>query len=151
MSLIQDQVQQLVAMEVPACSMTGMTSAAQIARISEDLEGMCAGWKDERSVKLLYVTPEKIAHSNQFRRRLDALFRKDLLARIVIDEAHCISQWGHDFRPDYKVFLTPPPPALPGKSGLQKCTRSCPTTIPRLNRAFLPLKILSNDNLLVKR
>ncbi|KAL2342236.1 hypothetical protein Fmac_010176 [Flemingia macrophylla] len=52
--------------------------------------------------KLLYVTPEKVAKSDVLLRQLENLHVRELLARIVIDEAHCVSQWGHDFRPDYQ-------------------------------------------------
>ena len=55
-------------------------------------------------IKLLYVTPEKLRHSASVRSLLVGLDKASLLSRFVIDEAHCLSDWGHDFRPDYNVL-----------------------------------------------
>lgn len=54
--------------------------------------------------KLLYVTPEKIAKSKLLMSRLERAYKANLLSRIAVDEVHCCSQWGHDFRPDYKLL-----------------------------------------------
>lgn len=53
-------------------------------------------------IKVLFVTPERVAKSKTLLSALQKCYERDLLARIVIDEAHCCSQMGHDFRPDYK-------------------------------------------------
>ncbi|XP_041031089.1 Bloom syndrome protein homolog isoform X2 [Carcharodon carcharias] len=95
-SLILDQVQKLTLFDIPATHLTGNKSDSEAANTYMQLS------KKDPVVKLLYCTPEKVSASNRLIAALVNLYERKLLARFIIDEAHCVSQWGHDFRPDYK-------------------------------------------------
>ncbi|XP_062946566.1 recQ-like DNA helicase BLM [Cynocephalus volans] len=95
-SLIVDQVQKLTSLDIPATYLTGDKTDSEATNIYLQLS------KKDPIIKLLYVTPEKVCASNRLISTLENLYERKLLARFVIDEAHCVSQWGHDFRQDYK-------------------------------------------------
>jgi RecQ family ATP-dependent DNA helicase len=97
LSLMDDQVNRLRQHGVQAFCLHGECTPEMRSHL---LNGMSES-RPQSFVRLLYLTPEMINKSPAVSRLLDSLHSRQLLARIVIDEAHCVSQWGHDFRPDY--------------------------------------------------
>lgn len=93
-SLMEDQISHLNNRGIHASMLNSKMSADERKHaFNLFIEGM---------LSLMYLSPEMISKSVQCKRAISKLYRDNKLARIVIDEAHCVSSWGHDFRPDYK-------------------------------------------------
>lgn len=93
-SLMEDQVSHLEHKNIKASMLNSKMSADERRHV---YNLFINGYID-----LMYLSPEMISRSGQCRRAISKLYSDGKLARIVIDEAHCVSSWGHDFRPDYK-------------------------------------------------
>lgn len=88
-SLMQDQVRQLNELAIPACV---LNSSLTDSEYQTNLDAI-----NQQQIKLLFLAPETALQMNILTR-----LENCQVAAIAIDEAHCISEWGHDFRPEYR-------------------------------------------------
>ena len=88
-SLMKDQVDALRSNEIPAAFINSTLSRSEIKRVQQQAQ--------QRDLKILYAAPERLSIPD-FQKFLDTLN----VNFVAVDEAHCISMWGHEFRPDYR-------------------------------------------------
>ena len=142
-ALMHDQVNRLTADGIAATFLTSTLSPEERAQREADvLKGR---------YRLLYVSPERFA-SPAFRSLLAAVRARQGVALLAVDEAHCISEWGHDYRPDYRLLgearaLLPGVPLLALTATATERVRRDIVEQLQLQRAYMHIASFNRPNL----
>ena len=123
-ALMRDQVAQLRELGIEAGSLNSSTEVEDRRRIAQGIR--------ERKLRLLYIAPERLLRDD-----VSAYLRNASIDCVAVDEAHCVSQWGHDFRPEYLRLRS----AIDALGGLQTiavtATADAPTRAEIASKLFV--------------
>ncbi|MDZ7724399.1 MAG: DNA helicase RecQ [candidate division KSB1 bacterium] len=130
-SLMHDQVEALHQLGVPAAFLNSTLSQREFTKTADSVR--------DGKLKLLYMAPEGL-----FTGRVQQLLNSCTVDCIAIDEAHCISEWGHDFRPEYRQLIQ-----LRSTFPNAVCIALTATATPRVQKDILESLKLSKDGAIV--
>ncbi|MEB3264301.1 MAG: ATP-dependent DNA helicase RecQ [Synechococcus sp.] len=142
-ALMQDQVDQLQRRGIPAASLHGGLALPERRALLQRL-------RDNR-LRLLYLAPERL-QGEATRQLLDEVMGVGRVVALAVDEAHCISAWGHDFRPDYRRLgqlrqLCPGVPLVALSATAAPQVRADIIRLLRLQRPLVQVRSARRDNL----
>nr|PVC51407.1 DNA helicase [Theileria orientalis] len=153
LSLVDDQMHSLKAHGIEAQTLNAKTTMPEFRAISKSLTDR---HREYLNGSILFITPEKFDKSKSVLSLLKTMYEMDRLKLFVIDEAHCVSQWGHSFRKDYRklgnlknnfptvpilaVTATATPDVIVDITGVLRMSK-CVTLITTINRPNLWLEV----------
>jgi ATP-dependent DNA helicase RecQ len=131
-SLMKDQVNALTRANIPAAFINSSLDDRQVAKALQNAEN--------RMYKLIYVAPERLSSPNFL-----AFAESAQIFMVTVDEAHCVSQWGHDFRPSYLKI----PEFMARLRGRPVISAFTATATPKVREDIIKLLKLKNPGVLV--
>ncbi|MEW5300077.1 MAG: hypothetical protein WDW36_003034 [Sanguina aurantia] len=146
-ALMQDQVANLHSKGIAAAFLSSAQTKEAQEFVWADLMPGKPGAPSTPVLKLLYVTPELLA-TDRFMALLASLAKRRLISLLAVDEAHCISSWGHDFRPSYRKLgmLRGKLPGVPVLACTATAVAQVREDIEKQLRMKRPVRLISSFN-----